>query len=432
MRILIDGKDLALDEGTGVASYARNLAQCVDLSGRELAVLYGRRLRSGVDLETAFFDARQAGPRSSSRYLMDLARAMRPLTPAVVPRGGHVIRRGREGGLPERAALWNAPSLFHTARARFGRGLGFVEIIPPEPVAVAHWTQPVPIKVRGAVNVYAILDLIPLRLPYATLDDKATVRGLLDAIVATGDPIVTISETSRRDIVDILGAAPERVENLSLCVRMPPPHADADLAADLATLAPDAPGVGGGVAPLAPGGYFLYVGAIEPKKNLARIMEAYLASGAPEPLVLVGRFAWSYEAEQRLIERSPRILHLGYLPTEQVAALMRGARALVFASLYEGFGMPVAEAFLCGAPVIASDRGAIAEVAGGAALGVDPYDVRAIRDAFRALSGPHAEPRRAALSAQGLLRAEAFLPERIAPRLDAYYRGLLAERGRRS
>src|SRR5205823_6561493 len=101
-----------------------------------------------------------------------------------------------------------------------------------------------------------------------------------------------------------------------------------------------------------------------------------------------------------------RVRHLGHVPTERMPALLRGARAMVFPSLFEGFGLPPLEAMACGTPVAASDRGALAEVCGDAALAFDPEDVDAIAEAIARVAGD--EGLRADLRERGLRAAAGF------------------------
>lgn len=124
--------------------------------------------------------------------------------------------------------------------------------------------------------------------------------------------------------------------------------------------------------------YLLSVGAVEPRKNLARLIEAYARSGlaGEVDLVVVGRAAWG--------TLPPGVLHLGPVDDARLDRLYKGATAVVSASLYEGFGLPVAEALVAGAPVVCSDIAAYREVAAGAALHFDPLSVASIAEALRA------------------------------------------------
>ena len=116
-------------------------------------------------------------------------------------------------------------------------------------------------------------------------------------------------------------------------------------------------------------------------------------------------------------------LGIGFVPFAPLMSLIRGARGVLFPSLYEGFGLPLLEAMLMGAPVLTSTAGSLPEVAGDAALLVDPYDVDAIRDGIRALDRD--ADLRAHLVERGRIRAEAFSPERYRERLRAAYAPLL-------
>jgi glycosyltransferase involved in cell wall biosynthesis len=136
--------------------------------------------------------------------------------------------------------------------------------------------------------------------------------------------------------------------------------------------------------------YLLYVGTLQPRKNLVRVVQAFgCIAGRPEladvQLVLAGKKGWLYDSLFEQVSReglSERIVFPGYIPDEDLPALLSAATAFVFPSLYEGFGIPVLEAGRCGLPVITSNTSSLPEVAGDAALLVDPHDVDAIADAM--------------------------------------------------
>jgi glycosyltransferase involved in cell wall biosynthesis len=142
--------------------------------------------------------------------------------------------------------------------------------------------------------------------------------------------------------------------------------------------------------------YLLYVGTLQPRKNLSRLIEAFARlAGAPAfadvqqsdslRLVLAGRRGWLYDDLVAQVERlglAGRVFFPGYVADADLPALYSGALAFVFPSLYEGFGLPVLEAGACGVPVITSNTSSLPEVAGDAALLVDPHDVDAIAEAM--------------------------------------------------
>jgi glycosyltransferase involved in cell wall biosynthesis len=181
-----------------------------------------------------------------------------------------------------------------------------------------------------------------------------------------------------------------------------------------------------------PASFVLYVGTIEPRKNLPRLLRAFQLvrrQGFPRhALVLVGHRGWMDAAIMRTVEElqlDGSVRMLGYVPTEDLVALYNLAEVLAFPSLYEGFGLPVVEAMACGTPVLTSPRGSLAEVAGAAAEFVDPLDVECIGDGLRRLL---ADPgRRAELRAAGLARASRFRWDETAARTRRVYE--LARRG---
>jgi glycosyltransferase involved in cell wall biosynthesis len=185
-------------------------------------------------------------------------------------------------------------------------------------------------------------------------------------------------------------------------------------------------------APLA---YFLYVGTVQPRKNLVRLIEAFAQMvQANDPnvqsaicnlqLVIAGKRGWLTEAiERRAVELgiSERVRFTGYVADEDLPALLSGALAFVLPSLYEGFGMPVLEAMACGAPVLASNTSSLPEVAGDAALLVDPTDTMALTNGLARLAAD--AELRVDLRARGLARAATFTWDRCAEETLAVLRG---------
>lgn len=425
VRIGIDGFNMAMPDGTGVATYGVALAQAVRALGHRAEGVFGLPTAAEPAMrEVLFFEALERGlPPSHAGWPAPLRAALRwadgfrrPAARAV-PETGRVDRGPFADRLPALDALWTVPGLFARAERHFRRTGRLLPLRLPDPPAVMHWTYPLPVRVRGAANLYTVHDLVPLRLPYATLDRKRAYRRLLAACAAEARALVTVSESSRRDLLDWTGLPPGRVVNTFQA---------------LPDALPDAPVSAGGAAVfgLAPGGYFLFFGAVEPKKNVGRLLEAFLAADASVPLVLVGARAWSAERELRLLGGAPgtaqarRVIRLEYLPRRLLLALVRDARAVLFPSLHEGFGLPVLEAMRLGTPVVTSTGGALPEVAGDAALLVDPYDVGALAAAVTRLDRDGAL--RADLARRGPARAACFSAERYRERLAALYARVLA------
>jgi len=157
--------------------------------------------------------------------------------------------------------------------------------------------------------------------------------------------------------------------------------------------------------------YVLFVGVRQPRKNLPRAIRAFSAvktrADLPHRLVLVGKRGWQAGETERAIEAAgDDVQPVGYVPDADLPALYAGAEVFLFPSLYEGFGIPVLEAFACGTPVLTSNVSALPEVAGDAAAAVDPRDEDAIAEALLRVLGD--AERRAELVARGRERLREF------------------------
>jgi len=175
------------------------------------------------------------------------------------------------------------------------------------------------------------------------------------------------------------------------------------------------------------GEYFLSVGTMEPRKNMETTVAAYgllpQAVRARHPLVIVGLKGWRTTAMENVLEplvASGQARILGYLERSELAAVTAGALAMVYPSLYEGFGLPPLEAMGCGVPAITSNVSSLPEVVGDTGLSVDPLDVGALAAAMRTMA--EAPGLRAELSARALVRARGFTWQRCAAETAAAYR----------
>lgn len=179
------------------------------------------------------------------------------------------------------------------------------------------------------------------------------------------------------------------------------------------------------------GNYFLYIGSIEPRKNLERLITAYghfadkVGENAPK-LVLAGGKGWLNEGIYSKVEKlglKDRVIFTKYVPAEDMNPLMCGALAFVFPSIYEGFGMPPLEAMACGVPVLTSGEASLPEVTGDCAVIVDAFSVKSIATGLYRLYKDEALRRE--LSAKGLERAKGFTWARSAEALYSVYQELI-------
>lgn len=427
--VVIDGFNLSLEKGTGVATYARNLSFSLRDMGCDVGVLYGGNFSAGQPpllQEISFFDPPSTRRRLMHRVLSQARSAFAPNWNRAfrVPVTGAVITQGFQSRLPYFDTLWNAKNLYDKASVQFEL-LGVTNRVSiPQKPDLCHWTYPFPVRMAGVPNIYTLHDLVPLRLPYTTLDKKGRYLRLMKWLCQTAEHIVTVSENSRRDIIELLGVDPEKVSNTYQAVSIP----EKDRARPEDDVRHEIENMFG----LGFKAYFLFFGSIEPKKNIGRMIEGYLGSGVDAPLVIVGAQAWKYEEELRMLRADEiragralgsRIILLEYAPFSMLVNLIRGARAVLFPSLYEGFGLPILESMLLGTPVLTSNTSSVPEVAGDAALLVDPYDTRQIAEGVRALA--EQDDLCEELSARGRRQAALFSEASYRQRVTAVYERVL-------
>jgi glycosyltransferase involved in cell wall biosynthesis len=273
MRIGIDGYNLALPNGTGVATYGYTLASV--LKARDVGVegVFGIDVgREAALREILFFETIGKSPversleqrRHDKRVLR--RRAFNPFaSPRLddVPLTGRVVTQPLADRLPVFDRIVSAPRLFDLAHRHFAYYGRLLPIRMSAPPPIMHWTYPVPIRLVGARNIYTLHDLVPLRLPYTTTDPKGRYRHLIARIAATADHLCTVSEASRNDILAEFGVNPAGVSNTYQSAIIPAETLARTVAEDAAVIE--------NTFGLPHRGYFLFFGAIEPKKNVGRL-----------------------------------------------------------------------------------------------------------------------------------------------------------------
>jgi len=277
-----------------------------------------------------------------------------------------------------------------------------------------HYVLPPAIRCRSVVTIHDCIHLMfPQYLPSSLA--YAYAKASMWSATRQADRVLTVSETSKRDILRffdipaakvavIYNAIDERFLAGADTTRM-------DLTRQRYQL--DHP-------------FVLYVGNIKPHKNVERLVDAFAIArrGGPDnlKLIIIGDELSKYPALRQTVHRHQLDKHvrfLGFQPQETLAAFYRLARAFVFPSLYEGFGLPPLEAMACGTPVVTSNVSSLPEVAGDAALLVDPYDAEAIADGIvRAVTD---ETLRTDLIARGLARAHEFSWQHSVSKIHGIY-----------
>jgi len=282
---------------------------------------------------------------------------------------------------------------------------------------VVHAAHPLLIPARHAAQVVTIHDLYFLLHPERT---RAEIRRDYAELAPTharrADAVITSSAHTKRLVTEHLGVAAERI------------YVCSPGAPQWQTL---------GRVPNTPtDGYILFLGTIEPRKNLDVLLDAYAVllreSRRVLPLVIAGGAAADAQPLLHRMAREPfkdRITYKGYVDHDQREALYAGARALVLPSFDEGFGLPVLEAMSAGVPVVTSNRGSLPEVVGNAGILLEPGDVSAWASAIERIAGD--TPWAITLANAGLERARTFTWERSALELRRAYQDAVLRRGER-
>lgn len=272
-----------------------------------------------------------------------------------------------------------------------------------------------PFGYRGRL-VVTVHDLGFLHVPESfPLALRAALRLLVPRSIVRASHVITDSEFSRRDIVARYGTRPDKIAVIPLAADSRfHPRTDQQTAPVLARY---------GLKP----GFLFSLGRLNRRKNLERLLLAHarvrVGAGGDTPLVVGGKPDYGAEevlSRARLSKEASGVCFVGLIPDEDLAAFYAGAIGFVYPSLFEGFGLPLLEAMSCGTPVVTSDRAALPELAGGAALVVDPESVGALADAMTRLLTD--KELAADLRQRGLARSRQFSWGETARRTLAVYR----------
>jgi glycosyltransferase involved in cell wall biosynthesis len=327
-----------------------------------------------------------------------------------------VILSNREVDLPAGSAA-GAPVVVYP-RGRFRVRSVWMQLLLPRILRevrpdLVHFTNYLAPLAAGVPYVVSIHDMSLSLLPEChTLKKRLLTSSLVPFVARQARMILTPSESTRRDVVRLLGVDPGRTRVVPYAASATFRRVEDGVARLEATYGIRRP-------------YFLYVGTLEPRKNLRRALRAFarVAPSLPDHrFVLAGQRGWKYAEVLREAQRpelAGRVHFLGYLPEDDLPALYSHAEAFVYPSLYEGFGLPVVEAMACGTPVLTSRSSSLTEVASGAAFLVDPVDESALADALHALGSDSSL--RCDLSSRGRSRAAAYSWERTGRETVAVY-----------
>ncbi|MCU1235658.1 MAG: glycosyl transferase, group 1 [Candidatus Solibacter sp.] len=249
--------------------------------------------------------------------------------------------------------------------------------------------------------------LMPELHPHANL----VAEGSFAHLARRAHRLIAVSESTKNDAIRVLGIAPEKITTIHSGIADsffdPPPELIDDVRRRYGLMRP----------------FVLFVGTIEPRKNLDLLLDAFeslpLTLREYYELVIAGPIGWDAD---RTVERLRLVRYLGYIPEPDLAPLTAAAEAFVYPSLYEGFGFPVAQAMAAGVPVITSNVSSLPEVAGNAALLVDPRSQSELHTALARLLT--SRELRISLSTAGRERARAFRWEECAAKSLLFFRNV--------
>ena len=305
-------------------------------------------------------------------------------------------------------------ALAHLAGPSFDRRFAHTDLV--------HCTEHLLLPLRQVPTVLTVHDVVYLRHPEWHLPmNRWFLRLAMPHFVREAQAIIAVSEFTKQDVVKLLGADPAKVRVVHEGVdpRFHPirhPETLSELRARYRLQAP----------------FILYVGAIEPRKNLPLLLRAYAAlcrePGFKHQLVIAGGKGWLFDEvfdTASALGLGERVTFTGHVPDRDLPALYAAADIFAFPAFFEGFGLPPLEAMACGTPVVSSDAASLPEVVGKAGLLVSPHDEGAWVDALRRLAGDADLHRR--LTAEGIAQAHRFTWQQTAQRTVEVYRSV-AER----
>jgi len=370
-RICIDGVNLQDPAGTGIKTYALTLLKTLESLGVETSILLSKWIKDEASIELN--ESKDVGPkgyyRAFPKFLLRQALKAKTIKKSV----------SHKQSLPQSTSYFNYPRIYDLSNAYFNDFRKPTKLKFEDSIDALHLTTPFALDVVGARKVTTIHDLIPFTHPKTCVVRKP--ERLLQKFqyaAESSDLILTVSEHSKRDIIEILDVDPSKVSVTYQTSPFEGVQVDTKSQEYQSTLTKHG---------LMESNYFLFIGGIEPKKNVSRLIQAYtkLGCGKEFPLVIVGKKAWLYEEVLKTAKESASrdsIYFLDYVAFGELPHLLKGAASFVFPSIYEGFGLPVLEALNFDCPVITSNVSSLPEVCGDAGILIDPYNVDQIAEAM--------------------------------------------------
>jgi len=332
--VLIDGYNLELEKGTGVKTYGFGLIKALKILGANVDILLGTVERDSIFRNNGI--SQKVVRRLDILFRIAAFRVGAQLkAKRIAADEGFLSNNAHLGDLTRFAGLFYASNCYHFANVRYKQVGRRTLCAVPQKIDIWHSTYPIPIKVKGVKKITTILDLIPVLFPEMTLDDEKSYFENIRDSIEESEVLITISENSKRDIVRFFDVDPDKISVTYLPIMTNDLMVDEDNMSQYLKK-----------NELNIRNYILFVGAIEPRKNIGRLIDAYSSLDTDMPLVIAGKKGWLWKGDMKKIESfegknlRKKIKYLDYVSTEHLGFLYSGACCFVFPSIYEGFGLP--------------------------------------------------------------------------------------------
>ena len=372
--IWFDGRNIGRENGTGVHYYATN----------------HNNLMKEIGFRTAWLleNTRNAPPQPAIQRFIKAIFTLQPLI--------------SDKFQSEWGQAHLAHDLYRIAHVHYQYHKKILKLSPNNPPNIMHWTYPLPILMEGCRNVVTIHDLIPLTHPHLTKINPVRFHNLVQDLIDTNAYFATVSDTVRQQMLSLFNLNPDRISTL-----YQPVHFNTLTKTSIE----NAPRI-------APPNSFVFYGRIEHRKNIERLLDAHALSGTKTPLVLIGPHG---DDKPNCTPRNitSQIIHLPWSNRFSLLRTLKEAKALLFPSLAEGFGLPIIEAMSLGVPVLTSYGGATEEIAGQAALLCKATDTIELTKAIKYLDALTL-PERTRMIRSGLKRSLFFSNDSYRKRLDSF------------
>jgi len=388
MKILVDGLNFELQRGTGIKTYTRSVLAALHAHGHSIDILSQQdmpKIRHVSPLDAYLASTLPSTSVANNKrkiydrwmqHLSLLGRSFKGDINLHESHGGKLLSQyqSKEWAYVDKIRV--DPGLFLRSFTRAGLGLGVSNISGCHDHEILFLSSPIPIRVRGRMNVLTVHDVIPLSHPWL-MDRWSTIAQAvgktLEYTLKSADKIICVSNTTKLELLNRFSVDERKLH----VVYQPCRYSLSDELDESGQ--PSLEGLG-----LEKDSYILFVGAIEPKKNLFNLLKAVQHNKNLPKLVVVGQFAWSSTRERGLIaDLKGRVQHLGYLPDRELEVVLKNASAFVFPSITEGFGLPALEAMWKGVPCVLSDIPVFRELFAEHAEFVDPHDPGSIAEGIQ-------------------------------------------------